>query len=181
LTEGINTRGSADWSPDGKWIVAGGSDAAGPGLFKTPVEGGPPVRLVTGPALNPAWSPDGNLIVYTGVNVGLHGPLRAVRPDGTPVALPEVLMRNEGERYRFLPDGTALVYMQGLAASQDFWLLDLATQRTRQLTRLNDQGAMRTFDITPDGTRIVFDRLRDNSDIVLIDLERRESVTATEP
>jgi hypothetical protein len=40
---------------------------------------------------------------------------------------------------------------------------------------------MRTFDITPDGTRIVFDRLRDNSDIVLIDLERRESVTATEP
>lgn len=31
---------------------------------------------------------------------------------------------------------------------------------------------MRTFDITPDGKRIVFDRLRDNSDIVLIDLKR---------
>jgi hypothetical protein len=28
---------------------------------------------------------------------------------------------------------------------------------------------MRTFDVTPDGTRIVFDRLRDNWDIVLID------------
>jgi hypothetical protein len=28
---------------------------------------------------------------------------------------------------------------------------------------------MGTFDITPDGKQIVFDRLRDNSDIVLID------------
>jgi hypothetical protein len=32
---------------------------------------------------------------------------------------------------------------------------------------------MQTFDITPDGKHIVFDRLRDNSDIVLIDLPRR--------
>ena len=30
---------------------------------------------------------------------------------------------------------------------------------------------MRTFDVTPDGKQIVFDRLRDNSDIVLIDLK----------
>ena len=29
---------------------------------------------------------------------------------------------------------------------------------------------MRTFDITPDGSRIVFDRLRENSYIQLIDL-----------
>jgi hypothetical protein len=32
---------------------------------------------------------------------------------------------------------------------------------------------MRTFDITPDGRQIVFDRLRENSDIVLIDLPAR--------
>jgi hypothetical protein len=31
---------------------------------------------------------------------------------------------------------------------------------------------MRTFDITPDGKHIVFDRLRDNFDIVVIDLPR---------
>ena len=33
-------RGTADWSPDGAWIVTGGSDAQGPGLFKIPVDGG---------------------------------------------------------------------------------------------------------------------------------------------
>jgi hypothetical protein len=31
---------------------------------------------------------------------------------------------------------------------------------------------MLTFDITPDGKQIVFDRLRENSDIVLIDLPK---------
>jgi len=31
---------------------------------------------------------------------------------------------------------------------------------------------MLTFDIAPDGKHIVFDRLRENSDLVLIDLEK---------
>jgi hypothetical protein len=32
---------------------------------------------------------------------------------------------------------------------------------------------MRAFDITPDGKQIVFDRTRENSDILLIDLAAR--------
>jgi hypothetical protein len=32
---------------------------------------------------------------------------------------------------------------------------------------------MRAFDITPDGSRIVFDRLQENSEILLIDLGTR--------
>ena len=60
--------------------------------------------------------------------------------------------------------------MQGDGPSQDFWLLDLKTGKSRPLTRLANSGNMRTFDVTPDGKQIVFDRLRDNSDIVLIDL-----------
>jgi hypothetical protein len=62
--------------------------------------------------------------------------------------------------------------MQNATPAQDFWLLDLATMQSRQLTRLNTAEATRTFDITPDGQHIVFDRQRDNSDIVLIDLPR---------
>jgi hypothetical protein len=60
--------------------------------------------------------------------------------------------------------------MQGFQPSQDFWLLDLATLQSRRLTRLDPTATMRTFDITPDGARIVFDRLREDSDIVLIEL-----------
>jgi hypothetical protein len=113
------------------------------------------------------------VIVYSGLNVGPLAPLRAVRPDGTPFGLPSIQLRVEGERYRFLPNGKSVVYMQGLLPSQDFWLLDLDTKASRALTRLSGGAAMRTFDITPDGNRIVFDRLRENSDIVLIDLPGR--------
>jgi Tol biopolymer transport system component len=116
-------------------------------------------------------SADGNLIVYAGAGAAAYSPLLGVRPDGTPVQLPAIqTRRGDGERGRFLPGGKALVYMQGLLPSQDFWLLDLSTMRTRQLTRLDNRAAMRSFDISPDGNQIVFDRVKDNSDIVLIDL-----------
>jgi|SRR6202453_372621 serine/threonine protein kinase len=43
-----DAQGSSCWSPDGRWIVTGGSDATGAGLFRIPLEGGAPVRLVSG-------------------------------------------------------------------------------------------------------------------------------------
>jgi Tol biopolymer transport system component len=42
LAEPIDIRGSVSWSPDGKWIVAGGIDDRGPGLFKIPLDHGAP-------------------------------------------------------------------------------------------------------------------------------------------
>ena len=174
IAETLDVRGSASWSPDGQWIAIGGQDAKGQGLFKIPVEGGSPVRLSETAAFNPVWSPDGALIVYSGAAVGRHQPLRSVRPDGTPVELPDITVRIDGERYRFLPNGKGLVYLDGQQRHLDFALLDLATMKTRPLTRLNSPAAIRTFDITPDGKEIVFDRLRENSDVVLIDLPSGE-------
>jgi Tol biopolymer transport system component len=169
LADTIDVRGGASWSPDGKWIVAGAGSA---GLFKIPTDGGKPMRLAAGAAFNPVWSPDGSLIVYAGPNVAAYSPLLAVRADGAHVDFPPIKVRRDGERARFTPDGKELIYMQGLLRAQDFWLLDLSTMKTRALTNLKQRDSMRTFDVTPDGKRIVFDRLRDNSDIVLIDLPK---------
>ena len=169
LGESIDISGAADWSRDGQWIVTGGTDTHSPGVFKIPVSGGMPVRLTTGEASNPVWSPAGNLIVYAGENVSFFAPLLAVRPDGTPVKLPSIEVLREGVRARFLHDGSGLVYLQGLPWAQNLWLLDLATMKTRQLTRLNNAGTIGSFDVSPDG-KIVFDRLRGNSHVVLIDL-----------
>jgi len=174
LTDTIDARGSSSWSPDEKWIAIGGTDADGDGLFKVPIDGGPAVRLAKGQALEPAWSPDGSTIVYIGPNVGSQSPLLAVSADGSPIPLPPIQVRREGggRRSRFLPDGRGLIYMQGLNISQDFWLLDLKTGRSRQLTRFNESVAMWGFDVSPDGAQIVFDRSRNASDIVLIELAR---------
>ena len=122
--------------------------------------------------MNPVWSPDGNLIAYAGANVGPFAPLRAVRPDGTPVDLPDIKLQRDGERIRFLPGSESLTYTQGVGATLEFWLLDLVTKKTRPLTHLAGLATMRSFDITPDRKHIVFDRLQDNSDVVLIELPK---------
>ena len=106
--------------------MTGGSDAQGPALFKIPVDGGVPVRLVEGKWVNPVWSPDGNLIVYAGGFMTGQVTLLGVRPDGTSVELPPVQVRPGG--YRFLPNGKGLVYLPRIH-SLDFWLLDLATKK----------------------------------------------------
>ena len=110
--------------------------------------------------------------MYTGANVSVDAPLLAIRADGTNVELPAIRLRFDGKRYRFLPNALALVYTQGPFPAQDFWLLDLVTKRSRQLSRFNNCAATQSFDVTADGKQIVFDRLRENSDIVLIDLAR---------
>ena len=170
-------QGTAGWSPDGKWIVTGGSDSQGEGLFKIPTDGGAPVRVVKG-------NFDQSGVVARGEFDHVHG---QERRDPCTFARRAARWRcsafardheyeNGGERYRFLPDGKSLIYMQGDLRSQNFWALELASKKTHQLTDLRNRATMRTFDVTADGKQIVFDRLLENSDVVLIDLPRR-SVT----
>jgi serine/threonine protein kinase/Tol biopolymer transport system component len=167
----------ADWSPDGRWIAAAGSDTQGPGLFKIPVDGGAPSRLVSGPIVNPVWSPDGTWIVYGGPVVSGKVPLLAVSANGIPVKVPgghdaDSLTARIGGGPRFLPDGKGLVYLPE-NGSLDFWMLDFLTGTTRPLTQLTDDGALNIFDLTPDGKYIVFDRSTQRADIYLIERDGR--------
>ena len=177
----IDIRGAADWSPDGRTIAVAGRDAQGDGLFLLSAQGQMLRRLVSGPALDPAWSPDGDFILYSGVFSGgsakargAGAPLLATRPDGTPYSLPTVAtessqsgLRVSPGNYRFI-DKSRLVY-RPVPEAVDFWLFDLRTAATRQLTQLKNKGRLRGFDVSPDGKHIVFDRVKQNSDIVLIE------------
>jgi len=55
--QGVVGQGTADWSPDGTWIVTGGTEGQVQGLFKIPVDGGAPVRLVSGELAIPSGRP----------------------------------------------------------------------------------------------------------------------------
>jgi len=172
LAPSINVQGAPDWSPDGRWIVAGGSDEKGPGLFKLPIDGGAPSRLVNEFASDPDWSSDGTLIVYAGAVVAGKTQLFAVRPDGSSVAFPQIDVVIARQSFRILPDGKGLVYVP-IGKQGDFWFMDLSSKNTRPVAHFTGVSGIRGFDITPDGKQIVFDRVRENSDIVLIDLPPR--------
>jgi serine/threonine protein kinase len=169
IAESLDVRNAPSWSPDGKWIAVTATEGNGNRIFKVPVDGGAPVRLLDDISANPIWSPDGRFILYSGPQVGVMLPVRAVTPDGAPFPLPDLQVRAFAERYRVLPNGKGIVLLQGPFREQDFWLCDLTTGKLRQLTKLRPGDSIRSFDISPDGKQILFDRFRENSDIVLID------------
>ena len=121
------------------------------------------------------WSPDGSVIAYTGPVSGPSGPLLVIRPDGSAVTTPPIRIRVNTEHYRFVPGKRQLVYVPTPTQvdPEHFWILDLDSMSTRRISSFDVRTTNRTFDVTPDGMRIVFDRLRVNSDLVLIDLPER--------
>jgi hypothetical protein len=136
IAQALAAEGSTDWSPDGRRLVTGGNDSEG--LFEAPADGRPAVRLTGNVGRGPVWSSDGSMIAYSGPNIFTLAPLLAIRPDGTPIKIPDIRTQRDGERLGFTPDGRGLVFMRATEATtwQDFWLLDLKTCSTRRLTRL---------------------------------------------
>jgi Tol biopolymer transport system component len=178
LTGAIDAQGAADWAPDGSAIVTGGSDEQGLGLFRIPIDGGTPVQLAKGLAINPVWSPDGSLIVYAATSVSGRQPLAAVRrEDAGRVAAdtdrarqPRASVSPEREGHRVSTD-------QRAGGCGDWGVHRLLAGGSRRqdedaLAHLSGRYATLSFDITPDGKRIVFDLVNDNSDIVLIDIPK---------
>lgn len=172
LAESLDVRGAPSWSPDGKWIATAAREGQTIRIFKVPAEGGPPVGLVDSVSSNPVWSPDGTFILYSEKPRGRSVLMNAVRPDGTrfPLPFPAIMLDRLGDSYRFLPDGKRLVMKLGGFRKQDFWLVDLTTGQRRQLTRLRPGDSVNRFDISPDGKRIVFERVSENSDIAMIEV-----------
>ena len=136
IAESLDVRDAPSWSPDGKWIAVVATEGNEQPLFKVPVDGGAPVRLVGGVNSDPVWSPDGRFIVYSEQSSGTEVPAEGDHSGEAAVPAAGGHGPAGGNRYRFLPDGKALVLMQGGLRQQDFWLLDLATGQQRQLTNL---------------------------------------------
>jgi Tol biopolymer transport system component/DNA-binding winged helix-turn-helix (wHTH) protein len=173
LAPSLDVRGGVSWSPDGKWIAVAADRGDGTKLFKVPVNGGEPVQLLDTLAYSPIWSPDGKLIVYSGAPAGGEFAVKAVTPDKSPVPLPAItVVYNKGNPYRFLPGENALIVLEGSPRKQDFFRVDLGTGKQRQLTDLQPGFRVQSFDVSQDGKQIIFDRLRDNADVVLMELSQ---------
>jgi Tol biopolymer transport system component len=180
LATSIEVQSAASWSPDGRWVVVAATQGDGTRVFKIPVDGGLPIRLRETLSFNPVWSPDNRFIVYSEQGGGGSFTVKTMTPEGVPVdvaalaSLGSRLPMAFGTPYRFMPGGKRLITLEGAAPNQNFFSLDLETGEHRQLTSfdLTSGAVVQNFDVSPDGTRIVFDRLRNHADIVLMNLAR---------
>ena len=57
--------------------------------------------------------------------------------------------------------------------NKNFWLIDIVTGHQRQLTNFSHEFLITDFDISSDGQEIVFSRVKENSNIVMIDIPER--------
>lgn len=169
LAEELDVRGAPSWSPDGSWIAIGAMSSGMPQLFKIPAAGGAPVALGQGYALDPVWSPSGSFIVFSAADVGTNFSLAAVNADGTPHDLPPVVLSRGSRRFDFL-DERRLVVLKGDLSHKELWAVDLQSGAGRQLADLQRGPLVRDFDISNDAREIVFDLVREESDLVLVQL-----------
>jgi serine/threonine protein kinase/Tol biopolymer transport system component len=179
LAEGLDVHGAGSWSPDSKWIAVGANQGEGKelGIFKVPIDGGPPVPLVSSDSYNPVWSPRDTFILYLEQQEAGNTHIKAVTPDGAPFPLPkmieEIRVNADGSPFRFVPNQDAIVYVVGATATGgNFYWADLNTGVSRQLTNLKQGFRIASFDVTSDGKAIVFDRQQEHADIWLMELQR---------
>jgi Tol biopolymer transport system component len=171
LADSLALRGNPAWAPDGQSIVSAVVRDGEPRLARIFLNGDPPLPLVPEYSLDPVWSPDGRFLIYSGADVGTTFPLRAAAADGRPYPLPTVIL-SRGARVAFFRDPQTLVILSGDIGHQNTSLLDLRTGAQRRLVELPADFVVRNFDISAEGSEIVFDRLQVNSDIALIERMR---------
>jgi TolB protein len=125
-------------SPDGRRIVYVGNSLGRPELYIMDSDG-TNVEVLTNYEdsernyrSDPDWSPDGRTIAYT---ERLNGrfQVRTINPNGS--APKYRTSEGENEQPSFAPDGRHLVFTSTRSGVRQLWVLDIQTNRFRQLTQ----------------------------------------------
>jgi WD40-like Beta Propeller Repeat len=172
VADSFSLRRDAAWAPDGKAIIIAVLHDGEPRLMSFFPAGGPPLPLVYEYSIDPVWSPDGRFLLYSGADVGVTFPLRAVEPDGRPYPLPPVMLPRGSRRVVFGAAADTIVALRGEFTHKDFWLIDLKTGAERRLTQLTSDFDIRDFDLSADKSEILFDRVEESSTVALIERAR---------
>jgi Tol biopolymer transport system component len=168
----LAVRGDLSWAPDSQSIVSAIVRDGEPRVARILLDGSPPQPMVSEYSVDAAWSPDGKYFVYSGADVGTTFPLRAAGPDGRPYGMAGLILTRGARRVAFARSSGSLVILRGGVGHKNFWLVDPRTGAERQLTDLPSKFEIGDFDVSPDTTQIIFDRVQDSSSIALLERTR---------
>jgi serine/threonine protein kinase/Tol biopolymer transport system component/Tfp pilus assembly protein PilF len=156
---------------DGKFVVFHQSDARGAfNVWKTPADGGPPVRLTNAAVMHPAVSPVDDKIAawYSPTASNPRWQLAIFSPEGgeplrtytpTPDAKPDT-------RLRWTPKGDAIGFIDYANGASNIWLQPIDGRPPYAITSFTS-GDIYAFDWAKDG-RMVYSRGLISADVLLI-------------
>ena len=138
--QSINVQGSGRLVTGRQWIVTGGSDGKGPGLFKVPVE-----RRCAGPVDQRGRVRSG--LVAGRITDRVRGTQSSVDKDAVPGGATRWLACRIPRAVRSIRADSAFVscpmgrvWCTCRVGTEDFWLLDLQSRKTRPIARLTARG-----------------------------------------
>jgi Tol biopolymer transport system component len=172
VTDTLDLQGAPAWAPDSQSITTAADDRGVLHLFRVPADGRSPVSFLQEYSVDPTWAPDGRFVVYSGPDIGTTFLVKAVTSEAAAHSLPSLTLTRGARHLAFLPGGRALVFLRGDIQHKNLWAIDLETGAERQLTNLTPGFDIRDFDISPDGRELVLERVRERSDVVLLDRSR---------
>ncbi len=156
---------SLDCSPDGKWVVY----LSEKGIWKVPMEGGNPVRLSDAEAQYPTISPDGKMIAYSYEDPLANPPqgVAIMAFEGGPPMKHFDILSWWGTWFRWGTDSRSLLYTKNEGGVDNIWSQPIAGGTPKQITHFNSE-LISSFDLSPDGKRLVMSRGTRKQDVVLI-------------
>jgi len=164
LTNGQYDHNTPDFSPDGAWVVYT-KIGAEKGIWKVPIDGGDPVRLVEGNADFPVVSPDGQTIAYLDSPEG-HTPRVTIMPFAGGPAIKSFDIP-KANTLRWTPDSREILFCQREGGITNIWRQPLSGGKPTQVTRFNSDQIW-DFDLSRDGSQIALTHGRTDSDVMLI-------------
>jgi len=169
VADSLMLLGAPAWEPDGRSVTSAVDEDGVPQLWRIPIDGGPPVRIVPGYAAGPVWSPDGRFVIFTGPDIGTKFSIEAAAVEGGEHALPPLTLTRGARHLAVLPDGRTLLFLQGEIEHKELWKVDLDSGALQQLTHLPTDFDVRDFDVSRDGREAVLERTQARSGVVLIE------------
>jgi Tol biopolymer transport system component/DNA-binding winged helix-turn-helix (wHTH) protein len=167
------TNGRGEWfpqySPDGNWLVyRAWSPGLSNSLWKTPLEGGEPVRLTDEIGWLPSLSPDGKLIACNYQNESSTKWQIAIIPfEGGQPRFLDSLDPMSARPIHWTPDGGALSYPITRYGVSNLWSQPLDGGPPKQLTDFREDLIF-DFAWSRDGKQLALSRGVVNSDVVLM-------------